>query len=156
MRYDMARRGEAMCVVRRSNGITVNLWLLWRHPHLRLPMRPPSTFLKTWLIHMEELFDNDLSFLLTSFSRKRLRLECAFLCVTLGSYNIVVNPRVVRAMKWSTPFVSQRWQLFSSNFQIRRKLSHILLVNAWLEGRCRTVDWQQHKSNAQEQIGAYW
>ena len=104
----------------------------------------------------EGSFANDLSFLWSFFS------------VPLGSYNIAVNalaadraaslllvPRIVRAMKWSTLFASQRCKLFSSQFQTRRKLSHIQLVNEWQDVRCRTADQQQHKSNAQEQTGAY-
>ena len=59
----------------------------------------------------------NLLHLLTSFSHKRMRLVWAFFSLSLGSYNFAVNalaanraasllliPRVVRAMKWSTPF----------------------------------------------------
>ena len=37
------------------------------------------------------------------------------------------------------PFASQRWTLFSAQFQTRRNLRHILLVNAWQDLRCRNT-----------------
>ena len=70
-------------------------------------------------------FGNDVFFLLTSCNHKRLRLEWAFF-----------------SEPWNglpTPFASQRWKLFSSHFQTRRNLSHILLVSAWQDLRCRNA-----------------
>jgi len=97
-----------------------NVWLchMWRHPHLRLPLSPPCKFPKA-------CFAIDLYFLLTSFTRKRLKLEWALF-----------------SQPWNglpTPFASQRWTLFSSQFQTKRNLSHILSVNAWQDLRCRNT-----------------
>ena len=73
-------------------------------------------------------FANDVFILLTSFNHKRLRLEWAFFFEPWNGL--------------PTPFASQRWKLFSSHFQTRRNLNHILLVSAWQDLRCRNASRQ--------------
>ena len=88
--------------------------------------------------------------------------------MSLGSYNIPVNPlaadmaaslllvpRVVKAMKWSTPFCITTLKTVFFPIQNKEETESHPLSDAWQDVRCRTADRQQHKSNAQEQNGAY-
>ena len=100
--------------------------LAWSHVTTSTPSfaTEPALPVPQNLLYMREVSPTTC-FLLTSFNHKRLRLEWAFF-----------------SEPWNglpTPFASQRWKLFSSQFQTRSNLSHILLVNAWQDLRCRNA-----------------